>query len=197
VNVKPLLRIAAFAPAALLALALSACGGSYSAAGGAGCGGIYGNMCPPTNAPPPAMSDCSAAAPLVGPNYQVTMNLNLASCNDITYGLVRGYSAGNGSNVVKAPGGSNIVFVNNDTLYMHTADFLAKTLPFPAAYGGGVQRAASAAGTLIDDPNFSTGTLAQNGGTSAVYKVPASGSITLLGCFFYYSSGMRTVVIAQ
>jgi hypothetical protein len=179
----------------MFVLLVAGCGGSYGSGGG-NCG-IYGGTCP-TN-PPPAMSDCSAVAPLVGPNYQVQMNLSLGTCNDTTYGVVRGYTAGATSNVIKAPANSNIQFVNSDPLYQHTADFLASALPFPASYGTGLQRATSAAGTLISDPNFSTGTLAHGGGMSAVYKVPAApGTITLLGCFFYYNSGgMRTVVISQ
>jgi hypothetical protein len=196
VKISPLARAAVAVPALLFVLLVAGCGGSYGSGGG-GCG-IYGGTCP-TNAPPPAMADCSAVAPLVGSNYQVQMNLSLGTCNDTTYGLVRGYSAGATSNVIKAQANSNIVFVNNDPLYAHTADFLASALPFPGSYGTGPQRATSVAGTLISDPNFSTGTLAHSGGTSAVYKVPAApGAITLLGCYFYFnSSGMRTVVIAQ
>jgi hypothetical protein len=195
---KPFLRIAAVAPAVVLALALGACGG-YSASNGGGCG-IYGGTCPPTNPPPPVMTDCSALASLVGPNYQVQLNLiGLSKCNDTTFGLVLGFSAaGAASNVVKVPAGMPIVFINKDTTYMHTADSLGAS--FPGSYGMGTtaQRAASAAGTLINDPNFSTGTLALNGGTSAVYTVPAKGTITLLGCYFYYNSfGMRTAIIAQ
>jgi hypothetical protein len=194
VKISPLVRVAAAVPALMFALFVAGCGGSY---GSGGCG-IYGGTCP-TNSPPPVMADCSALAPLVGPNYQVQMNLGLGTCNDKTYGLVRGFSAASASNVIKAPASSNIVFVNNDALYAHTADFLASALPFPASYGTLPQRATSAAGSLISDPNFSTGTLAHSGGTSAVYKIPAApGTITLLGCYFYYnSSGMRTVVIAQ
>jgi hypothetical protein len=192
VNINPLLRIAAAAPALVLAITLCACG-SYSAGNGAGCG-IYGGMCPPTNAPPPAMTDCSALAPASG---IIQINLALSTCNDTTNGSVRGFTtAGASSNVIKAPAGSNIQFVNNDAVYMHTADFLGSALPFPALYS--TARAASAAGTLINDPNFSTGVLALNGGMSAVYKVPPAGTVTLLGCSVTYNTFLtRTVVIAQ
>lgn len=191
-------RVVAALPLVVLALLFAGCGSSYTGGGTGNACGAYGGACP-TNSPPPVASDCSASAPLVAGNYQVGVNLALGTCNDMTYGIVHAYTAGASSNVIKAPAGSNIVFINNDTTNAHTADFLASSLPFPAAYGAGAQRAASPAGTLINDPNFSTGTLAHSGGTSAVYKVPAApGTITLLGCYFHYDADtMRTAVIAQ
>lgn len=190
-----LTRISLLVPAVAIALSVAACGGS----GGASCG-LYQN-CQPTHTPPPVATDCSAMAPVVSGNAQVGLNLSgLGSCNDSTYGVVLAYTAtGGSSQVIKATAGSNIVFINNDTSLDHTADFLASSLPFPAAYGGGSERAQSPAGTSINNAAFSTGTLTHGGGTSPVYKVPAApGTITLIGCFFHYdSNGMRTVVIAQ
>lgn len=199
-KINPLVRVAAAVSTIALTLLFAGCGSSYSGGGGGGgnsCG-IYGGICP-TPTPPPVMTDCSAAAPLVAGNYQVGLNLSLGACNDTTYGVVRAYTAGSSSNVIKAPAGSNIIFINNDATNAHTADFLASSLPFPGSYGAGAQRATSTAGTLINDPSFSTGTLAHSGGVSAVYKVPAApGTITLLGCYFHYMGfTMRTVVIAQ
>jgi hypothetical protein len=198
VKISPMVRVAAAVPVVMLALLFAGCGGSYGGGGGGNGCGIYGGMCP-TPTPPPVMTDCSAAAPLVAGNYQVGLNLALNACNDTTYGMVRAYTVGSASNLIKAPAGSNIVFINNDTTNAHTADFLASSLPFPGSYGSGAQRATSAAGTLINNPSFSTGTLAHSGGTSAVYKVPAApGTITLIGCYFHYDGfGMRSVVIAQ
>jgi hypothetical protein len=197
VKLNPLVRVAAVLSTSALAMLFAGCGSSYGGGnnGNRNCG-IYGGMCPP---PPAVTTNCAASAPLMAGSYRVVLNLALTACNDTTYGMVRAFSAGSTSNVIMTPANSNIVFVNNDMTNAHTADFLASSLPFPASYGAGAQRAASAPGTLINDPNFSTGTLAHSGGTSAVYKVPAApGTITLVGCFFdYNASGMRTVVIAQ
>lgn len=188
--------LAALAPAFILAVLIAGCGANPFIGGcsfyvTAGCGSSG------TAPPPPPPQDCSAT---VSGSGQVGINASDTSCDDATYGEIEGYTvSGTSSQVIKAPAGSNIVFVNNDASLKHTADFLTSSLPFPASYPTGAQRPQSPAGTAINDPNFSTGTLAPAGGTSLVYKVPAvPGTITLIGCFFSYDGhNFRTAVIAQ
>lgn len=181
-------RLIAGLATALILIGLAAgCGASYGGGGGAGCG-IYRN-CP--TMPPGMGTDCSALA--TGPNVTIDLNLGLAACNDKTYSSVLGFSLDNvHSQVIKIPMNSNVTFHNSGSGVPHTADLLG-TSSFPATDTN--PAAASAPGADISSANFSTGTLTM-GASSAVYKAGVIG-VYYFGDHFYYSSGVRSVLIVQ
>lgn len=177
--------------AACIALSLAAgCGGgsAYGGGGGGGGGGGYGGG----GGGGPV--DCSVS-PAMGA-VTVDVNLGLASCNDITYGLVLGYSTDNvSSHVIKLHVGSTVVFTNTGTI-AHTADDFG-TAGFPAS--DTVPLAGAPANTDISVTNFSTGSLSagMSAPISGSYKANVTG-IYYFGCHFHYvSNGMRTVIIVS
>lgn len=176
--------------AAGIALSLAAgCGGGSAYGGGGGGGGGYGGGGGGGGA-----IDCSVS-PAMGP-VTIDVNLSLASCKDITYGLVLGYSTDNvSSHVIKLHVGSTVVFTNTGTI-MHTADDLG-TAGFPPS--DTVPLAAAPANTDISVVNFSTGSISVGASapSSGSYKANVAG-IYYFGCNFHYvSNGMRTVIIVS
>lgn len=188
-----LFSYALFAVFALTALAAAGCSGYGSSA--AGCGGLYGPACPGPTPTPPTASDCSHAAS--GTPLIIQLNLSFPTCNDSTFGVIRGISDTNSaSNIIKVATGQNIQFSNVDGIYTHQIDFLGTwSGSFPAADNSVAGQ--STAGTDIGTTNFSTGALGP-GSSSPIYKTPASPGMFVFGDRNYYSSSnVRTVVIAM
>jgi hypothetical protein len=154
----------------------------------------------PSPTPTPSGSPSPTPAPqLIGVN--ITSELPTIDPN---YGQVLGYFSSSGtlnlqSQVVTVPAAAAVTFENFETNGTpHTASFLgdatANSAPWPSPFNGsGTQ---SPAGTVINTPMFSTGTLLA-GTTSLQYITPPPG-FYMFGCFFHYDlNGMRTVIISQ
>ncbi|HKW45739.1 MAG TPA: hypothetical protein VJN22_08775 [Candidatus Eremiobacteraceae bacterium] len=157
----------------------------------------------PSGSPPPSPSPTPSPSPqLVGINLfngpsgeQPTIDPN--------YGQVLGYFSSNGtlnvqSQVVMVPAGAVVTFESFDLAgIQHTASFLGDATqhnaPWPSTFNGSETQ--SPAGTVINTPNFSSGPL-DHKVKSPQYLTPAPG-FYMFGCFFHYSSGMRTVIISQ
>lgn len=187
-----LINHALLAAAGVLAAVAMGCSG-YSSAG-VGCG-IYGGACPTPTPTPPVATDCSHAPTFTAPII-VQLNLSFATCNDTTFGVIRGISDTNSaSNIIKVSTGQNIQFSNVDSL-PHTIDFLGTwTGSFPPADTSSAGPAS--AGTDIGTTNFSTGALSM-GSSSLVFKTPAAPGMYVFGDRLYYGgSNMRAVVIAM
>jgi hypothetical protein len=157
--------------------------------GGGGGGSGPGNCA----TPPPA------AAP-VGLLLTGESNVSVAP-----YGNVLGFFNGTngnppmGSNVVHLTANQNVTFTDVEAagsiFPQHTASFI-QTWNGSFPVNPTIPSSASAAGTSISSPSFSTGAL-NSGQTSAVYNSGGPGMLTF-GCFFHYkSNGMRTVIIVQ
>jgi hypothetical protein len=189
------LRLITYALLAVIlvpAFAAAGCSGYGSSA--AGCGGLYGPACPGPTPTPPTASDCSHVAS--GTPLIIQLNLSFPTCNDSTFGVIRGISDTNSaSNIIKVSTGQNIQFSNVDGLYAHQVDFLGTwSGSFPATDSSAAGQ--SSAGTDIGTSNFSTGVLGP-GSSSLIYKTPASPGMFVFGDRNYYgSSNMRTVVVA-
>jgi S-formylglutathione hydrolase FrmB len=187
-----LVNHALLAAAGALAAVAMGCSGYGSTAA---CGGIYG-ACPVPTPTPPTASDCSHAPTFTGPII-VQLNLSFATCNDTTFGVIRGISDTNSaSNIVKVSTGQNIQFSNVDGVYPHQIDFFGTwTGSFPPGDTSSAGQASM--GTDIGTANFSTGVLGA-GSSSLIYKTPASAGMYVFGDRLYYGgSNMRTVVIAM
>lgn len=206
---QPTFRIGTVAAAliAVATLAFAGCGGGgYGGTGaGVGCqgygggggGGNGGNCNAHGASPTPAASAQAVGELLTGENAQTVP----------TYGQVLGYADGTGmganrSNVVNLTAGTNVQFVNLETVASgvpHTASSLgAWGGSFPAGGPSAAQGStATAAGMSIGTAGFSTGTL-NPGQLSAVYSSGGAGQVIIFGCFYHYNSNnMRTVVIVM
>ena len=122
--------------------------------------------------------------------------------NDPNYGKILGYFNGTTSMtsaLVSLTAGDPVQFMNVDTINPHTVSFLgnatATHAPFPPTFTGG-GTTASAAGTFIGTPGFTTGTLTP-GQKSKIYNAGGPG-FYMIGCLFHYvSNGMRDVIIVR
>jgi hypothetical protein len=118
------------------------------------------------------------------------------------YGSILGYFNGTTAtttSVVMLTAGDPVQFKNVDSALQHTVGFLgnatATSAPWPATFTGG-GTTASAAGTAIGAPGFTSGTL-NPGQNSRIYSAGGPG-FYMVGCFFHYSSStMRDVIIVQ
>ncbi len=123
------------------------------------------------------------------------------STNDPHYGSILGYFNGTTSMtslLVSLTAGDPVQFMNVDTVNPHTVAFLgnatATHAPWPTTFTGGIT--ASAAGTFIGTPGFTTGTL-NPGQKSKIYYAGGPG-FYMIGCFFHYvSNGMRDVIVVR
>lgn len=182
-------------------LALVGCGGSGGLKGlgngfcgtgiGVGCGN--GGGASPTPSPSPSS----------GPQ-EVFMDLKFVAITDPIYGVVFGY------NTTSAPLAQIVHLTANAPVEFsaftdgpHTAAYLgtatASGASWPvncASVASCVSTTASPAGTVINTPGFTTGTV-NTGLLSATYMTPGPG-FYIFGCHYHYdSNGMRTVIISM
>ena len=160
----------------------------------------------PTPSTSPSPTPSTTPSPTPSPSPQL-IGVNLTSelpTIDPNYGQVLGYFSSSGtlnlqSQVVTVPAAAAVTFENFETNGTpHTASFLGdatqNSAPWPSPFNGSSTQ--SPAGTVINTPMFSTGTLL-GGATSLKYVTPPPG-FYMFGCAYHYdSNGMRTVIVSQ